>query len=100
MGDHHRHRCTDSDYRSGLYLQASALLREGLRNEYRASADDRNHKHRANECQVSGGPQIPSGSPSTRARPIATAPVNAVRTYRPVSTAQHGPTMSSPIRMM
>jgi hypothetical protein len=44
-------------------------------------------------------PQIASGMPSNTARAMAKAPVTAVRDHRPVSSAQHGPAMSNPIRM-
>lgn len=45
-------------------------------------------------------PQISSGNPRSTARAIVQAPASAVRAHRPVRSAQHGPAMRSPIRMM
>jgi hypothetical protein len=44
-------------------------------------------------------PQIPSGTAVRVPRPSDHAPARAVRAQRPVSRAQHGPMISSPIRI-
>ena len=45
-------------------------------------------------------PQIPSGTASTSASPTAMAPASAVESRRALRSAQQGPTMSSPIKMI